>query len=51
MSIKKFKAEQIVTLLRQIEVKVANGKTTRKPAGKPRLLPRPTTAGARSSAV
>jgi transposase-like protein len=28
MSIKKYKPEQIVTLLRQIEVEIANGKTT-----------------------
>ena len=27
MSIKKFKPEQIVTVLRQIEVQIANGKT------------------------
>ena len=27
MSIKKYKAEQIVTVLRQIEVEMANGKT------------------------
>ena len=28
MSIKRYKPEQIVTLLRQIEVKIPNGKTT-----------------------
>jgi len=28
MPIKRYKAEQIVTMLRQIEVSVANGKTT-----------------------
>ena len=28
MSIKRYKPEQIVTLLRQIEVEIANGKTT-----------------------
>ena len=28
MAMKRFKAEQIVTLLRQIEVELANGKTT-----------------------
>ena len=28
MPIKRYKAEQIVTLLRQIEVEIANGKTT-----------------------
>ena len=28
MPIRKYKAEQIVTLLRQIEVETANGKTT-----------------------
>ena len=29
MSIRKYKAEQIVTVLRQIEVQIANGKTAR----------------------
>jgi len=28
MPIKRYKAEQIVTMLRQIEVSIANGKTT-----------------------
>jgi hypothetical protein len=42
------KAEQIVTLLRQIEVGVANGKTTRKSAKKPRSRCRPTTVGGRN---
>ncbi len=28
MSTKRYKAEQIVTVLRQIEVEIANGKTT-----------------------
>lgn len=51
MSIKRYKPEQIVTLLRQIEVEIANGKTTPKPAETPRSPPRPTPAGARSSAV
>jgi len=32
MSMKRYKPEQIITLLRQIEVEIANGKTTRKPA-------------------
>ena len=35
MSIRKYKPEQIVTVLRQIEVQIANGKTARKPARKP----------------
>jgi len=39
------KAPLIVTLLRQIEVEIASGKTTRKPARKPKLPNRPTTAG------
>ena len=34
MSIKRYKVEQIVTLLRQIEGGIANGKTTREPARK-----------------
>ena len=42
MSIRKYKAEQILTLLRQIEVQIANGKTT--------STPRPMTAGGRSTA-
>jgi hypothetical protein len=37
MPTKKCKPEQIVTLLRQIEVEIANGKTPHKPAGMPRL--------------
>jgi hypothetical protein len=28
MSMKRYKPEQIVTLLRQVEVEIANGKTT-----------------------
>ncbi len=34
MPMKRYKAEQIVTILRQIEVGIANGKLTRKPARK-----------------
>ena len=50
MPIRKYKPEQIVTLLRQVEVGIANGKTHRKPAKKPKSLHRPTTAGGRNSA-
>jgi len=32
MSMKRHKPDQIITLLRQIEVEIANGKTTRKSA-------------------
>jgi hypothetical protein len=50
MPMKKYKPEQIVTLLRQVEVELANGKTTHKPAKKPRSPHRLTTAGGRNSA-
>jgi len=50
MPMKKYKPEQIVTLLRQIEVEIANGKTTHKPAGMRRLRRRRSTAGGRNSA-
>jgi hypothetical protein len=51
MAMKRFKAEQIVTLLRQIEVELANGKTTpQRPARKLRSPYRPTTAGGRNTA-
>ncbi len=36
MSMKRYKPEQIITLLRQIEVEIANGKTT--PQAGPRQL-------------
>ena len=36
MPMKRYKPEQIVTLLRQIEVGIANGKPTPKPARKPK---------------
>ena len=51
MSIKRYKPEQIVNLLRQIEVEIANGKTT--PQAGPRggdHRPRRTIAGERSLA-
>jgi len=51
MPMKRYKAEQIVTLLRQIEVGIANGKPTRKPARKPKSPYRPTTAGERNMGV
>ena len=37
MPIKRFKPEQIVTLLRQIEVEIANGRLLRRPARMPPL--------------
>jgi hypothetical protein len=51
MPIKRYKAEQIVTILRQIEVGIANGKPTRKPARKRRSPFKPTTAGGRNTAA
>ena len=48
MSTKRYKPEQIVNLLRQIEVVIANGKTPRKPAEMLRSRPRRTTGGGRS---
>ena len=47
---KRFSAEQIVTLLRQIEVSMAQGKSTAVPAGKLGSRSRAITAGARSMA-
>jgi hypothetical protein len=35
MPMKRYKPEQIVTLLRQVEVEIASGKTTPSPAGTP----------------
>jgi hypothetical protein len=51
MPMKRYKPEQIVTLLRQIEVGIANGKPTPKPARKPKSPYRRTTAGEKSSAA
>jgi len=50
MSTKRYKPEQIVNLLRQIEVATAHGKTTPQPAGMLRSRPRRTTGGGRSLA-
>ncbi len=47
---KRYKPEQIVNLLRQIEVGIANGKPPRKPARKPKLPNRRTTAGGKNTA-
>jgi hypothetical protein len=47
---KKHTAEQIVNLLRQVEVGVANGRRCRKRARKWRSSSRRTTGGARSTA-
>jgi hypothetical protein len=49
MTMKKYKPEQIVTLLRQVEVE-PTGKPHRKPAKKPKSPHRPATAGGRNSA-
>jgi hypothetical protein len=46
---KKHTPEQIVTLLRQVEVAVANGKTTGLACKEAAITSRPTTAGAKSS--
>jgi hypothetical protein len=51
MFTKRYKPEQIVNLLRQIEVEIANGKTTPKPAKKQKSPFRRTTAGGRNMAV
>ena len=47
---KRFSPEQIVTLLRQIEVAMSQGKSTQLPAGKQGSRSRIFTAGARSMA-
>jgi hypothetical protein len=51
MPMKRYKPEQIVNLLRQIEVEIANGKTTGEPAKKQKSLFKRTTAGGRNMAV
>ena len=48
---KRFSAEQIVALLRQIEVATAQGKTIALRAGKPGYRTRATSVGARSTGV
>jgi len=47
MPMKKNKLEQIVTMLRRVEVELENGKTTCKPARKPSSPHRLTSAGGR----
>ena len=49
MPIKRYKPEQIVTVLRQIEVELANGRRLRKPAKRRRFPCRATTAGGRNT--
>jgi hypothetical protein len=49
MSIRRYKPEQIVTLLRQIEVEIANGKTTPQAAKKPKSPYRLSIGGGKSS--
>ena len=52
MPIRKYKSEQIVTLLREVEVGLVNGKTTPqacKEAEITKSLHRPTNAGRRNS--
>ena len=48
---KRHPPEQIVNVLRQIEVAIANGKTTPAACKEPALRNRPTTAGARNMGV
>ncbi len=48
MSIKKYKAEQIVTVLRQIEVQMANGKTAPQACQEGESTLRPTPCGGKS---
>ncbi len=50
MARKKHGAEQIVAILRQIEVELPNHKTSLKPAKKPGSRSRPITAGGKSTA-
>ena len=45
---KRYKAEQIVTLLRQIEVGIANGKTTPQACKEVEITCKPTTAGGKN---
>jgi hypothetical protein len=47
---KKYKPEQIVTLLRQIEVEIANGKTTPQACRDAQITRRRSIAGGRNSA-
>ena len=49
MSIQKNKPEQIVTVLRQIEVQIANGKKVPQACKEAESTPRPTIAGGRST--
>ena len=51
MPMRRYKPEQIVNLLRQIEVGIANGKTTPQACKEAELPNRPTTAGGRNMAV
>ena len=51
MPMKKHKPEQIVALLRQIEVEIANGKSTPQASRKQRSRCRRITAGERNSAA
>jgi len=52
MPMTRYKPEQIVTLLRQIEVEIANGKTTPQACKEAEITVqnRPSTAGEKSSA-
>jgi hypothetical protein len=51
MAMKKHKPEQIVALLRQIEVEIANGKNTLQACKESEAPCRRTTAGGKSSAA
>ena len=48
---KRYQAEQVVNLLRQIEVAIANGKTTAQACKEAEIVEQTYSAGARSMAV
>ena len=50
MPTRNYKPEQIVTILRQIEVQMANGKTAPQACKEAKYTRRPTTAGGRNTA-
>jgi hypothetical protein len=51
MPMKKYKPEQMVALLHQVEAEIASGKKLRTPARKPRSPHGPTIASGENSAV
>ena len=50
MAKRKYTPEQIIGILRQAEVAVSNGRSTRKPAGRRVSLSKPSIVGARNTA-